>query len=141
MCRHHWPSVKEQGQGIRTAWDLLKAWVCEAKKMHYFGKQQTVQASKRPPRRAFLLTSVLNLPTFSISPAMSQAQKSGFVSPQQLILLSWNQIPNVLLYGENEKVQSQGSGTHTSVQLVHSSLPATTLLGCHITHAKGCLVS
>lgn len=74
--------------------------------MHYWGRQQTVQASKRPPRGAFLLTSVLNLSTFRIYPAMSQAQKSGFVSPRQLILLSWNQIPYVLLYSENEKVQS-----------------------------------
>lgn len=81
--------------------------------MHYWGRQQTVQASKRPPRGAFLLTSILNLPTFSIYPAVSQAQKSGFVSLQQLILLSWNQIPYVLLCGENENVQSQGSGTHT----------------------------
>lgn len=90
--------------------------------MPYWEKQQMVRASKRPPRGAFLLASILNLPTFSIYPAMSQAQKSGFVSPQQLILLSWNKIPYVFLYSENEKVQLQGSGTHTSVQLVHSFL-------------------
>lgn len=88
--------------------------------MHYWGRQQMVQASKRPPRGAFLLISILNLPTFSIYPAMSQAQKSGFVSHPAADPSFLEPDSFVLLYGENEKVQSQGSGTHTSVQLVHS---------------------
>lgn len=99
------------------------------------------------PRERFFFTSLLNFPKFRIYPAVPQAQKPGFVSPQHLILPSYTPRPNLLeTDGSRFMAQWEQEGTITKKWIHTSAKPGLSLhgphcLGCHVTHVEDCRVS